>query len=429
MLFIEISIGAILAGIIYVYSRKNEHKIEEIIKNMSKIMEEQKKMTEQQRNNVFNELKSIFVNVNKTLSKIAKFDNETHIDSTQKYKKKIKKINNLCQRTKILRSQLFTFLDKTNVEKLNTILAMWKKTNNFHKDGNVDTAYLKNIQKMNRVYINDLFKQHKPIIELDKSMPIVGFDKGVYLIGRDMLITVIDPFANKDSEVSKSIGDQEDSKLVIESPYGKIDGYKLKETGKSTGIFQGIIGILGVGKNGSIIPQKINGTIIEKIQGSGDEDGYIAGAPGDKLIVRYSSNKGTVEEICFIEKIEPTIELDKQSYDPSDKVHITIFVPDLSVDSEKINEIGQSPENSVTVRTSNDKIENYKLLATGDDTEIFTGEIQLGTKKMEARANGIGFVDGRLFCTNDDFIEVSLRTFYDEIIEKAQITRSKETDM
>ena len=125
---------------------------------------------------------------------------------------------------------------------------------------------------------------------IDQRMPIILSDKPVYTIGSDMILTVIDPDADKDNEVAEFIGDRKDSKLIIESKYGKIDGYGLRETGNSTGIFQGIIGILGIEKNGTVIPQNFNGKTIDKIQGTGIVDGFIGGAPGDEITIRYKNS-------------------------------------------------------------------------------------------------------------------------------------------
>jgi len=81
---------------------------------------------------------------------------------------------------------------------------------------------------------------------IDQRTPVIQTDKSVYMIGGDMILTVIDPDADMDNETPEFVGDRNDSKIIIESKYGKIDGYKLRETGDSAGIFQGIIGILGI---------------------------------------------------------------------------------------------------------------------------------------------------------------------------------------
>lgn len=124
---------------------------------------------------------------------------------------------------------------------------------------------------------------------IEQRMPVVLSDKPSYVIGSDMILTVIDPDADKDNEVVEFVGDSKDSKVVIESKYGKIDGYRLRETGDSTGIFQGIVGILGIRNNGTVIPKRFGEKLIEKIQGVGIDDGFIGGRDGDEIIISYKN--------------------------------------------------------------------------------------------------------------------------------------------
>jgi len=265
---------------------------------------------------------------------------------------------------------------------------------------------------------------------IDQRMPVVQSDKSVYIIGSDMIVTVIDPDADKDNQVAEYVGDREDSKLIIESPYGKIEGYRLRETGDSTGIFQGIIGILGIRKDGSVIPQTADGKVIDKIQGTELDDGYIGGSPGDELTIRYKNKEGTAHLTFFISNFGVAIELDQKVYTPTDKVYITIVAPDLNLNSNMIDEIGINPESIIQIRTSKDKINKYKLVETDNDTGIFTGEIQLANKSDESnlKSNNDGPVDGKLLCDDDDFIEVSLNLFDNETVIGRAMIKSIEND-
>ena len=164
---------------------------------------------------------------------------------------------------------------------------------------------------------------------IDRRTPVIQSDMSMYLMGSDMIITVIDPDADKNSMVIEYVGNRNDSKLVIESPYGKINGYKLQETGKSTGIFQGIVRISGIRKNRSMIPQYIDGQLIDKIGGTGILDGCIGGTPGDELIATYTSKSGTARINFYISDFGAVIELDQKCYSPTDKVYITIIAPDF----------------------------------------------------------------------------------------------------
>jgi len=260
---------------------------------------------------------------------------------------------------------------------------------------------------------------------IDQRMPVVQTDKSVYTINSDMILTVIDPDADKDNQVAEYVGDREDSKLIIESPYGKIDGYKLIETGDSTGIFQGILGILGIQKDGSIIERIVDGKIIDKIQGTGIKDGFIGGPLGQEIKITYKNYTGTTELSVFISNFGATIEMDQKVYKSDDKVCLTVVAPDFNFDSESKDEIGQKPESIIRIRTSKDELSNYKLVETGPDSGIFMGELHL-TESQEKSSNKFqtkfGPNDAHIVCNKDDFIEVILNYFgYEEIVGRALI--------
>ena len=264
------------------------------------------------------------------------------------------------------------------------------------------------------------------LFRIDQRIPIIQSDKPAYTIGSDMILTVIDPDADKDNEIVEFIGDKEDSKVTIESKYGKIDGYRLRETGDSEGIFQGVIGILGIRNNDTIIPQNVSGKIIDKIQGIGDEDGFIGGKRGDEITISYKNSTNVVSLPIFISKYGASVEIDQEEYRSTDKVCITIVAPDCSIDPRKINEIGQNPENMIQIRTSIDKLNNYKLIETGIDTGIFTGEVQLVPidKTLSKQSKSRDSIDNILSCNKEDFLEIIFTLYEDEPIVKRAIIRS-----
>ena len=261
---------------------------------------------------------------------------------------------------------------------------------------------------------------------IDQRMPVIQSDKSVYMAGSDMILTVIDPDADKDSEKVEFVGDREDSKIIVESKYGKIDGYALRETGKSEGIFQGIIGILRILRDGTVIPQKFGDKTIDKIQGTGIDDGFIGGIPGDEITISYKNSAGGVSLAVFMSDFGATIDMDKKTYRPTDKVYLTTVAPDFNLDFEKIDEIGQSPQSMIQIQTNVDKLENYKLVETGPDTGIFVGELQLVPidEKSPESSELRGPNNGILGCNKEDAIEVVFTWFGDESITTKAIIRS-----
>ena len=264
---------------------------------------------------------------------------------------------------------------------------------------------------------------------VDRRTPIIQSDKEVYTSGNgsDMILTVIDLDGDKDGHMVDYVGDYEDAKLIIESSHGKIEGYRLKETGKSTGIFQGLIGILKVRKDGSVVPEISDGRTIDRTQGTGLKDGYIAVASDDTLTISYKKDGRVTRYTVDIMDFGAVVELDKDTYQTADKVHITIVAPDLDIDQDVIGKIGSESDSFINIRTSIDEIKGYNLVETGAGTGMFIGEIQLVRREgmVLSESRGIGPTDGKLFCTGDDSIEVSFNMFGTKIVQKSLIKSLK----
>ena len=137
---------------------------------------------------------------------------------------------------------------------------------------------------------------------IDERKPVIQSDKSVYLWGSDMILTVIDPDADKDNQVPEFVGDRSDSKLVIESSKSKLENFRLLETGDSTGIFQGIIGFIGVEENGNVIGYESDGKTITKTQGHEVDDGFLEVSEYDELIITYTNCVGSTNITIFVVK-------------------------------------------------------------------------------------------------------------------------------
>jgi hypothetical protein len=121
----------------------------------------------------------------------------------------------------------------------------------------------------------------------------------------------------------------------------------------------------------------------------------------------------------FTSNFGATVELDQKVYSWTDKVYITIVAPDHNFDSNLVDEIGNSAEDPIKVATRGTDIDPYKLVETGTDTGIFTGEVILtGFATHDADGDGIegdateanagtGPTDGFLPADDDDGITVS----------------------
>lgn len=248
---------------------------------------------------------------------------------------------------------------------------------------------------------------------IDRRTPVVQTDKSVYMIGDDVILTVIDPDADKDSDLIDYVGDRNNSKLTIESKNGKISGYRLHETGNGTGIFQGVIRIIGVRQNGTIIPHNTGEKIIDKTQGTGNNDGYIGVRPGDEIIIRYQNDSKIIPVQCIVSKFYTLVELDKRFYKSNDTVHLTVIDPDhdYGIPDKIRNEI------TVNIKTRMDMLKDYKLVEIGSSAGVFTGKIRL-KKCPDDQSKSIAenkLLKDTLCCCNEDFIQVDYMSFFGEV--------------
>ena len=252
-----------------------------------------------------------------------------------------------------------------------------------------------------------------------KRSTVIQSDDSVYLAGSDIIVTVIDPDSDKDSSKVERVGNGNGTKLTIETDSEKINGYWLEETGESTGIFQGIVGVLRKRASGSVVSQTMDDEKIDKTQGSGIEDGFIACERGEEIRIRYTSRSGSASHAVFASNYAAVIELDRIAYACTDRVRIVVVAPDFSLDSDRRDTIGDDGECMLTASTSLDKIEGCRLVETGADTGIFEGTITLtgfagnkysGTSRAPAEATGEqqGPDCGMLACRHADSLEMAL---------------------
>ena len=99
------------------------------------------------------------------------------------------------------------------------------------------------------------------------------------------------------------------------------------------------------------------------------------------LIVSCFTMLVTVMGVSFSEvsssTTRPMITFDKITYTWTDKVYITVLAPDYNLDSDTIDEIGNTVQNPVNISTGNHTLNQYKLTETGPDTGVFVGEVTL----------------------------------------------------
>ena len=268
---------------------------------------------------------------------------------------------------------------------------------------------------------------------------VLQSDKSVYIIGSDMILTVIEPDWDLDNDAAETydldvIEWDSDAATVSMGDLGgegvaaafDPEPTDLRETGDSTGIFQVVIEI----------PAEIQGDALER---------------GEQIVLEYTDwgpsgadyvgqEEEDVNLTVFTSNFGATIELDQKVYSWTDKVYITIVAPDHNFDSDLVDEIGEADGNDpIRVATRGNDLDNYKLVETGTDTGIFTGEVILTGFLHDAdgntatgndrgfdtnpRTEGAGPTGGFLPANDDDGLTVSFEFSEDETVVGSALIR------
>jgi len=266
---------------------------------------------------------------------------------------------------------------------------------------------------------------------------VLQTDKSVYIIGSDMILTLIEPDFDLDNDQAETYDldlIEWDSDAATVS-MGDADGegatfdpepLNFRETGDSTGIFQIVIEI----------PESLGGDNLERGEeavleytdwGPSGSD-YVGEEDEDVNVTIFTSNFGA------------TVELDQKVYTWTDKVYITIVAPDHNFDGDLVDEVGNTSSDPIKVSTRGFNLDEYKLVETGTDTGIFTGEVILtgfthdadgdtttgdssGNDVTFAAASGTGPTDGLLPSDDDDGLTVSFEFSEDETVVGSALIR------
>ena len=149
-------------------------------------------------------------------------------------------------------------------------------------------------------------RQEEDRFTIERYEPIIQVDRESHAVGDNMIITVIDPNSDRDSKTVEYVGDRRDSRLVIEADHGRIEGYRLEETGPSTGIFQGIVGILGVSEDGIVAPRRSGELAVGRTPDAGMDRLYIAARPGGRITLTYECGPISVRLECMVAGPSPS---------------------------------------------------------------------------------------------------------------------------
>ena len=261
----------------------------------------------------------------------------------------------------------------------------------------------------------------------DLRNAVLQTDKSVYIIGGDAIITLIEPDLNLDSDSAETWSlnlvnwdsDAGDVNLSHDIFDANTSGFR--ETGDNTGIFQVVIEI----------PKEIGGDKLER---------------GEQIVLEYEDNgpagadfigddQEDINLDIFTSNFGATIALDQKVYTWTDKVYVTVVAPDHNFDSDSIDEIGNDSDTELSVSTREDELPLYKLVETGTDTGIFTGEVILtgfanhdadgdgDTSDVSGNTEGNGPTGGFLSAGDDDGLTVSFEMSDGEVVTGSALIR------
>lgn len=261
---------------------------------------------------------------------------------------------------------------------------------------------------------------------------VLQSDKSQYVIGTDMILTLIEPDFDLDNDQAETYDldliewDSDAATLTMGDSGGEDTAFDpeptdFRETGDSTGIFQTIIEI----------PAELEGDRLERNEAITLE--YVDWGPAGANYVGDEDEDVRLDVVTS--DFGATIELDQKVYTWTDKVYITIVAPDHNYDSDLVDEIGDTSTDPLKISTRGHDLDRYKLVETGTDTGIFTGEIILtGFSAHDADGDGVqsdadgetggdGPTSGKLQTTNDDGLSVSYEYSEDVTIVTSALVR------
>ncbi len=264
---------------------------------------------------------------------------------------------------------------------------------------------------------------------------VLQSDKSVYIIGSDMILTLVEPDLNLDSQTAETIPldviewDSHAFKGTMGLLGGQSSQFDAKpgsfvETGKDTGIFQSIIKV----------PKQLNNNLLERGEQITLE--YTDWGPAGSKVV--GANSQDIDLTIYTSNFGATVELDQKVYTWTDRVYITVVAPDHNFDPNLIDTIGSTNDDKVSVSTRGNSISNYKLVETGVDTGIFTGYVILtgnpnikgasgvdgeGLNPTGAGPSGTGPTDGFLPSEEQDGVSVSFEFTRDQTVTGSALIR------
>ena len=240
-----------------------------------------------------------------------------------------------------------------------------------------------------------------------------------YVIGSDMIVTLIEPDFNLDSDATETYtldliewDSDAGTEPLSDSVFGATPS-NLLETGTDTGIFQVVI----------TVPDEIDEESLQR----GEEITLTYNDWGPSGSDYVGDKDEEITATAYTSDFGASIELDQKVYTWTDKVYITIVAPDHNFDADQVDEIGaDDTDYPINIKTQEADIEGYKLVETGADTGIFSGELILTGVEHDdfpglGTTDGFGPTDGKLAAEDSDGLAVVFENSDGDIVRASAI--------
>ena len=160
--------------------------------------------------------------------------------------------------------------------------------------------------------------------DLEEFKPQISLDKSIYSWTDIIRMEILSPNDNQNNYQIDKI------KVDVSSSLSTLKSYVLEETGKSDGIFTGMITLTG-DSNFDVNRDGRGGDALGYTSGPGPDEGYLEARANDRVKVSFSSShyEKTVEKTAQIQFHLAKIEWVDKRIDPNQKVIVRVTDPDM----------------------------------------------------------------------------------------------------
>jgi len=226
-----------------------------------------------------------------------------------------------------------------------------------------------NIEQEYFVKVKHGFSDASDSFTIQERRSIIQLEQKIYTWTDQVIITIISPDSDKDNQKVETIGNRSNSKVTIKTSNGLLTNYSLRETGESTGIFQGLIQLTGF-KNDFISSGHIPN--FGTTSGSGPTNGLLSCSNNDVLEVIFENGSETIVCKSLIRWNIGEVQWVKPSFSINDQAVVRVIDPDMNLDPYFLD--------NFTIHVWSDSDEkgiNLKVKETSGSSGIFHGKVHL----------------------------------------------------